>query len=122
VEVDEQRLKMRCSHVQRHLRLALSDWYAFLSRRSLDSDSWAYDVDWWMKNVPNMLDIPWAHRDLYDYVRRPGMLGVFLRQVDEVCLSMDRTDDQEDFPSSVFQLRDSLNDLSRELEDEELAV
>jgi|TARA_R110000744_G_scaffold105918_4_gene202093 hypothetical protein len=122
VEVDEQRLKMRCSHVQRHLRLALSDWYAFLSRRSLDSDSWAYDVDWWMKNVPNMLDIPWAHKDLYDYVRRPGMLGVFLRQVDEVCLSMDRTDDQEDFPSSVFQLRDSLNDLSRELEDEELAV
>jgi hypothetical protein len=122
VEVDEHRLKIRCSHVQRHLRLALSDWYAFLSRRSLDSESWIYDVDWWMKNVPNMLDIPWAHDRLYDCVRRPGMLGVFIRQVDEVCLSMERTTEQSDFPSSMFQLRDSLSVLSKELGDAELAV
>ena len=122
MEVDEHRLKIRCSHVQRHLRLALSDWYAFLSRRSLDSDSWSYDVDWWMKNVPNMLDVPWAHNDLYDYVSRPGMLGVFIRQVDEVCLSIQRTAEQSDFPSSVFQLRDSLNDLNKELENAGLAV
>jgi hypothetical protein len=50
------------------------------------------------------------------------MLGVFVRQVDEICLSMERTTEQTDFPSSVFQLRDSLNDLSKELGDAGLAV
>jgi len=122
VEVDDHRVKLRCSHVQRHLRLALSDWYAFLSRRALDSDSWNYNVDWWMKNVPNMLDIPWAHEDLYGYVTRPGMIAVFARQVDEVCLSMKRCEEQVDFPGSVFQLRDSLDDLIKELEDADVAV
>jgi hypothetical protein len=122
VEVDETVLKMRCVHVQRHLRLALSDWYAFLSRRSLETDTWIYDVDWWMKNVPMMLDIPWAHDRLYDFVMRPGMLGGFVRHVDEVCLSIERSGDRESFPISVFQLRDSLNDLSKELEDAGMAV
>lgn len=122
MEVDDHRVKLRCSHVQRHLRLALSDWYAFLSRRALDSDSWNYNVDWWMKNVPNMLDIPWAHEDLYGYVTRPGMIAVFARQVDEVCLSMKRCEEQTDFPGSVFQLRDSLDDLIKELEDADVAV
>ncbi len=75
-----------------------------------------------MKNVPTMLDLPWAHDRLYDCVRRPGMLGVFIRQVDEVCLSMERTTEQSDFPSSMFQLRDSLSVLSKELGDAELAV
>ena len=62
-----------CRHVERHLRLAISDWYHLLSRLALSSDTWLYDCEWWMKSVPSQLDMPWAFESLSDAVRRPGM-------------------------------------------------
>ncbi len=111
----------KCRHVQRHVRLAISDWYYFLSRMSLSSDTWLYGCDWWMKNVPSQLDIPWAFESIADVVRRPGMLDILIVKVDEICISIDRNDGT-DFPDSVHKLRDSLKILQKEMEDAGMAV
>jgi len=110
-----------CRNVERHLRLAISDWYHLLSRLSLSSDTWLYDCEWWMKNVPSQLDMPWAFDSLSDAVRRPGMLDILVIKVDEVCLSMQRTDNL-DFPKSMHELQTSLTMLKGELHDAGLAV
>ena len=110
-----------CVHVERHLRLALSDWFHLLSRLSLSSHTWLYDCQWWMKNVPSQLDMPWAFETLSSAVRRPGMLDILIVKVDEICLSMDRHDGV-DYPKSMYELRDSLNRLKKELSDAVMAV
>ena len=115
------KVESSCKNTQRHLRLAISDWYHLLSRLSLDSDTWLYDCQWWMKPVPSELDMPWAFESLVDAVKRPGMFDILLVKVDEVCLSMDRTEDV-DFPKSMHELRDSLKILKKELEDAGMAV
>jgi len=114
-------LKNRCRHVERHLRLALSDWYHLLSRLSLSSETWLYDCDWWMKNVPSQLDMSWAFESLYDSIQRPGMLNILVVKVDEICLSMDRFENV-DFPKSMYELRDSLRLLKKEVANAGLAV
>ena len=123
VSVDQTNRKVEsaCKNTQRHLRLAISDWYHMLSRLSLDSDVWLYDCQWWMKQVPSQLDMPLAFESLVDAVKRPGMFDILLVKVDEVCLSMDRTEDV-DFPKSMHELRDSLKILKKELEDAGMAV
>lgn len=103
-----------CRHVERHLRLAISDWYHLLSRLALSTDTWLYDCDWWMKSVPSQLDIPWAFESLSDAVRRPGMLSILMVKVDDVCLSMGRHDGV-DYPKSMNELRDSLKTLIQEV-------
>ena len=103
-----------CRHVERHLRLAISDWYHLLSRLALSTDTWLYDCDWWMKSVPSQLDIPWAFESLSDAVRRPGMLNILMVKVDDVCLSMGRHD-CVDYPKSMNELRDSLKTLIQEV-------
>ena len=103
-----------CRHVERHLRLAISDWYHLLSRLALSTDTWLYDCDWWMKSVPSQLDIPWAFESLSDAVRRPGMLNILMVKVDDVCLSMGRHDGV-DYPKSMNELRDSLKTLIQEV-------
>jgi hypothetical protein len=110
-----------CRHVERHLRLALSDWHHLLSRLALSSDTWLYDCQWWMKNVPSQLDMPWAFESLFTAIKRPGMLDVLVVKVDEVCLSMDRHDDV-DYPKSMTELRESLKTLKQEVEDAGMAV
>ena len=103
-----------CRHVERHLRLAISDWYHLLSRLALSSDTWLYDCEWWMKSVPSQLDMPWAFESLSDAVRRPGMLNILMVKVDDVCLSMGRHDGV-DYPKSMNELRDSLKTLIQEV-------
>ena len=122
VSVDQTNRKVEsaCKNTQRHLRLAISDWYHMLSRLSLDTDVWLYGCEWWMKQVPSQLDMPWAFESLVDAVKRPGMFDILLVKVDEVCLSMDRTEDV-DFPKSMHELRDSLKILKKELEDAGMA-
>ena len=123
VSVDQTNRKVEsaCKNTQRHLRLAVSDWYHMLSRLSLDTDVWLYGCEWWMKQVRSQLDMPWAFESLVDAVKRPGMFDILLVKVDEVCLSMDRTEDV-DFPKSMHELRDSLKILKKELEDAGMAV
>ena len=55
VSVDQTNRKVEssCKNTQRHLRLAISDWYHLLSRLSLDSDTWLYDCHWWMGWLEN---------------------------------------------------------------------
>ena len=113
VDIDK-KVQTRCRHVERHLRLAISDWYHLLSRLALSSETWLYDCEWWMKNVPSQLDMPWAFESLHDAVSRPGMLGILVVKVDEICLSMDRHEGL-DFPKSMYELRDSLNALKDEV-------
>ena len=113
-----------CKNVERHVRLAISDWYYFLSRLSLASDTWLYDCDWWMKNVPSQLDIPWAFESIAAVINRPGMLNILSVKVNEICISMDRTDDDHSvsFPKSMYELRDALDSLITEVEDAGMAV
>ena len=65
--------------------------------------------------------MPWAFESLVDAVHRPGMFDILLVKVDEVCLSMGRVEDV-DFPRSMYELRDSLKILKKELEDAGMAV
>jgi len=74
-----------------------------------------------MKNVPSQLDMPWAFESLSDAVRRPGMLNILIVKVDDVCLSMDRHEDV-DFPKSMYELRESLGVLVKEVQDAGMAV
>jgi len=110
-----------CRHVERHLRLAISDWYHLLSRLSLSSDTWLFDCQWWMKNVPSQLDMPWAFESLYESIQRPSMFDILVVKVDEVCLSMKRHDDV-DYPKSMTELKDSLKVLQQEMINANMAV
>ena len=123
VATDDSHKKVRscCRHVERHLRLAISDWYHLLSTLALSSDTWLHDCEWWMKNVPSQLDMPWAFESLSHAITKPGMLDVLMVKVDHVCLSMDRHDGVE-FPKSMYELRDSLKTLIQEVVDAGMAV
>ena len=110
-----------CKHVERKVRLAISDWYYFLSRMALASDTWVLDCDWWMKQVPSQLDMPWAFDSIQHVIQRPQMLDMFIDKVDQVCISMDRCDNV-DFPKSIHELRDALQTLRKETEDAGMAV
>lgn len=121
VDQSNRKLQSACKNTQRHLRLAISDWYHMLSRLSLDPDTWLYDCEWWMKQVPSQLDMPWAFESLAQAVKRPRMLDMLEIKVDEVCLSMDRTDGVE-FPKSMRELKQSLKILKKEVVDAGMAV
>ena len=108
------KLKSCCHHVERHLRLAISDWYHLLSKLSLSSDTWLFDCEWWKKQVPSQLDLPWAFDNLHQSILRPGMFHVLMTRVDEICLSMQRHD-SVDYPKSMKELRSSLETLESEM-------
>ena len=69
-----------------------------------------------MKNVPSQLDMPWAFESLEQAIKRPKMLEMLQIKGDEVCLSMDRTEGI-DFPKSMYELRESLKSLRKEVVD-----
>jgi hypothetical protein len=117
----QKKVESCCHHVERHLRLAMSDWFHLLSRLSLSSDTWLYDCQWWMKNVPSQLDLPWAFESLYQSIQRPNMFQILSVKVDEVCLSMQRHDGV-DYPKSMTELRDSLDVLKKEMINADMAV
>tara|TARA_R100000315_G_C5182246_1_gene105764 strand:+ start:298 stop:672 length:375 start_codon:yes stop_codon:yes gene_type:complete len=117
----DKKIESCCRNVQRHLRLAISDWYHYLSRLALDSDTWLYECEWWMKNVPSQLDLPWAFESLSSVVNNPTMLDIFVVKVDEICLCIERNGG-EDLPKSVHELRSSLQVLQKELSNADMAV
>ena len=117
----DKKVETCCRHVERHLRLAISDWYHLLSRLALSSGTWLYDCEWWMKNVPSQLDMPWAFESLSEAIHRPGMLSILVEKVDQICLSIDRHDGV-DYPKSMHELRDSLGVLVKEVQDAGMAV
>tara|TARA_Y100000592_G_scaffold90384_1_gene148929 strand:- start:304 stop:576 length:273 start_codon:yes stop_codon:yes gene_type:complete len=89
---------------------------------ALANDTWLLDCEWWMKQVPSQLDMPWAFDSLETVVRRPQMLDMLVHKVDQVCLSMGTTEDNLDYPKSMYELRDSMKILKKEMEDAGMAV
>ena len=85
-EADDKYVRMLCQRVQRLLRMALSDWYGYLSREALGSNEWQYGVPWWVKRLPSKLDLGWAMNDLYEKAKIPGMLLSLYEIVDEAVL------------------------------------
>ena len=72
--------------VQHQLRMALSDWYAWLVRRSQRESDWL-ETPWWSKRLPGQLDLPWALHSLTDYLDNPAMLKILYIRVDEAHLA-----------------------------------
>ena len=118
-DVSERQLVMLCERVQRLLRLALSDWYGYLSRESLTVETWRHGVPWWVKKVPGRLDCDWALHDLRGACTvggpiRPSLVGL-VTTVDEIVLSLERDDGVLSNPPEMETLRDALSELVLEV-------
>ena len=111
-EADERQVEILCQRVERLLRMALSDWYGYLSRESLVLDSWRYEIPWWVKKVPERLDCDWALSDLKKSIDRVGLLSGLVMVVDEVVLSMRRDGEMLNHPPEIEQLNEALQELS----------
>ena len=115
-EANDKYVRMLCQRVQRLLRMALSDWYGYLSREALGSNEWKYGVPWWVKRIPDRFDLDWAMTDLYDYLKVPGMVSSLYEMVDETVLSMKRDEDALSNPPDMSVLHDALKELIDVLE------
>jgi len=114
-DVAERRLVMLCSRVERLLRLALSDWYGYLSRESLTVETWRHGVPWWVKRIPGRLDFDWALYELRKFCVVPGMLDSLVTTVDEIVMSLDRESELLENTPEMSVLRDALSELSLEV-------
>ena len=114
-DVAERRLMMLCSRVERLLRLALSDWYGYLSRESLTVETWRHGVPWWVKRIPSRLSIDWALYELRKFCVVPGMLDGLVTTVDEIVMSLDRESELLENTPDMSVLRDALSELSLEI-------
>ena len=115
-EANDKYVRMLCQRVQRLLRMALSDWYGYLSREALGANEWKYGVPWWVKRIPDRFDLDWAMTDLYDYLKVPGMVSSLYEMVDETVLSMKRDEDVLSNPPDMSVLHDALKELIDVLE------
>lgn len=113
---NDKHVRMLCQRVQRLLRMALSDWYGYLSRESLGSNEWKYGVPWWVKRLPSRLDLDWAMNDLYEKAKIPGLLLSLYEVVDEAVLSMKRDEDVLSNPPDMYVLHGALKELIDVLE------
>lgn len=110
-EADEKLLGMLCQRVERLLRMALSDWYGYLSREALNTDVWNHGVPWWTKRVPDRFDLPWAMNDLRKSVGSKGMMLALYTSVDETVLSMKRDEEILNNPPKIGLLHEALKEL-----------
>jgi hypothetical protein len=110
-EAQDKHVRVLCQRVQRLLRMALSDWYGYLSRESLGSNEWRHGVPWWVKRVPDRFDLDWAMNDLYEYINTPGMLVSLYTSVDETVLSMNRDKEILHSPPKIDLLHEALKEL-----------
>ena len=110
-EADEKMVGVLCQRVERLLRIALSDWHGYLSREALNVDTWKYGVPWWVKRVPDRLDLSWAMNDLRKSVGSKGMLLALYTSVDETVLSMQRDEEILNNPPKIGLLHEALKEL-----------
>jgi hypothetical protein len=110
-EAEEHVLRMLCQRVQRLLRIALSDWYGYLSREALSTDVWKHGIPWWAKRIPDRLDLDWALNDMYRFCRVPGMMLSLYTSVDETVLSMKRDEEMLKNPPDIHTLHEALKEL-----------
>ena len=110
-DVDDRLLDVLCQRIERLLRMALSDWYGFLSRESLVVERGSEGGPWWGKRVPDRLDVGWALTDLRKSVERKGLLVALFAAVDEVVLAMERDEEVLSIPPNMAQLHEALKEL-----------
>ena len=110
-DVDDRLLDVLCQRIERLLRMALSDWYGFLSRESLVVERWSEGVPWWVKRVPARLDVGWALTDFRKSVERKGLLVAVFAAGDEVVLAMERDEEVLSIPPNMAQLHEALKEL-----------
>lgn len=110
-DADEKLLGMLCQRVERLLRMAISDWYGYLSREALSVDTWRYGVPWWVKRVPDKLDLQWALVDLRKSAGNQGMLMALYTSVDETVLSLKRDKEILHNPPKIDLLHEALKEL-----------
>tara|TARA_R110000824_G_scaffold260584_3_gene449241 strand:- start:5240 stop:5608 length:369 start_codon:yes stop_codon:yes gene_type:complete len=110
-DADEKLLGMLCQRVERLLRMAISDWYGYLSREALSVDTWRYGVPWWVKRVPDKLDLQWALVDLRKSAGSRGMLMALYTSVDESVLSLKRDEEILHNPPKIDLLHEALKEL-----------
>ena len=110
-DVDDRLLDFLCQRIERLLRMALSDWYGFLSRESLVVERWSEGVPWCVKRVPDRLDFGWALTDLRKSVERKGLLVALFAAGDEVVLAMERDEEVLSIPPNMAQLHEALKEL-----------
>lgn len=91
------------SFVSRNLRVAISEWYSWLSDKSIKQDEWR-SVPHWCKRVPSRLDIPWALEDLDKRKDNRQLIRALFVVVDELYLASIR---MEGVPS-IERLRNHL--------------
>lgn len=96
-------MELNYTLVQRNLRLAVQEWYAWLSDKARYDDEWR-GVPSWCKHIPSRLYIPWAIHDLKRNVGNRGMIRALFIVVDEVYMSSQ----QMDGAPSVDRLRNEL--------------
>lgn len=94
---------MDIAFVSRNLRVAVAEWYAWLSDKSIRQDEWR-GVPHWCKQIPARLDIPWALFELEKHVHRKPMIRALFVVVDEVYMS---SQSMENVPD-ISPLRDEL--------------
>jgi hypothetical protein len=111
-EAEERQVDISCQRVERLLRVALSDWYGYLSRESLVLEAWRYEIPWWVKKVPERLDCDWAMSDLKKSLGRVGLLSGLVMVVDELMLAMKRDGEMLNHPPEIEQLHIALQELS----------
>ena len=84
-------IEVHARRIRHQMRMVLSDWYAWLARRSQRELDWL-ETPWWAKRVPAKLDLPWVLSGDMDRFRNPSMLKILLMTVEEVHLSAKEID------------------------------
>ena len=96
-------LKLDSKFVSRNLRLAISEWYAWLSDKSRKEDEWRA-VQNWCKTVPARLDVDWALNDLERHANHRNMITALVVVVDEIYLNCEKMENVPD----ISKLRNEL--------------
>jgi len=89
--------------VSRHLRVAIREWYSWLSDKAMHEDEWKA-VPHWCKQIPSRLDIPWALHDMEKHAQRRQLIRALYIVIDEVYMS---SEGMENVPS-IAKLRNHL--------------
>ena len=96
-------LKLDSKFVSRNLRLAISEWYAWLSDKSRKEDEWRA-VPNWCKTVPARLDVDGALNDLERHANHRNMITALFVVVDEIYLNCEKMENVPD----ISKLRNEL--------------
>ena len=88
-------LKLDSKFVSRNLRLAISEWYAWLSDKSRKQDEWRA-VPNWCKSIPARMDVDWALNDLEAHSEHRNMIKALFVVIDEIYMNCETMENVPD--------------------------